>query len=193
MDFEVRDLGRMAYAESSALQRELLEKVVASEAPNTLLLVEHDPVITLGASFHEQNLLLSSEELQRRGVEVHTTERGGDATYHGPGQLVAYPIFALPTKDLHKWLRDLEETVIRSLTVFGLEGRRFPPNTGVWVEDRKVCAIGVKVRKWVSMHGLALNCNLDLIPFGYIVPCGIEEYGVTSISQELGRDVGRVS
>ena len=112
-------------------------------------------------------------------------------TYHGPGQLVAYPVFNLTRhgKDLHKWMRDLEETVIQTLAHYNLEGTRFPPNTGVWIEDRKVCAIGVKVRKWTSMHGLALNCNNDLTPFNLIVPCGIHDYGVTSLTQELNRNI----
>lgn len=191
--FEVRDLGRMSYRPCVELQKELLEGVVSGDSPSTLLLVEHDPVITLGAGFHEEHLLLSRQEYQQRGVEIEATERGGDVTYHGPGQLVAYPIFSLPEvaghRDLHRWLRDLEEVVIGCLAGFGIEGRRFPPNTGVWVGDKKICAMGIKVRRWVSMHGLALNCGNDLDPFSYIVPCGIADYGVTSLSRELGRSV----
>lgn len=191
MKFNVSDLGRLSYTDALAIQQATLEKVVSGEEPSTLLLVEHYPVLTLGASFHEENLLFPIAEYERRGIEVHRTDRGGDVTYHGPGQLVAYPIFNLEEvgKDLHKWLRNLEECVITMLLSFGLEGYRFPPNTGVWVNERKVCAMGIKVRKWVSMHGLALNCDVDLTPFGMIIPCGIRGHGVTSLSQELGRTV----
>ncbi len=125
------------------------------------------------------------------GVAIHRTDRGGDVTYHGPGQLVLYPVFDVARlgRDLHKFLRDLEEATIQLLDGFGLEGRRFPPHTGVWVKDRKIAAIGIKVRRWVSLHGIALNCENDLSPFDAIVPCGIQGYGVTSLSQELGRSV----
>jgi lipoyl(octanoyl) transferase len=192
MRFDVRDLGRMPYEPCVELQRALLEDVLAGNARSTLLLVEHDPVLTLGANFHAENLRLPMEAYAERGIQVARTDRGGDVTYHGPGQLVAYPVFNLEEvgKDLHRWLREVEESVIRTLGSFGLEGRRFAPNTGVWVEDRKVCALGIKVRRWVSMHGLALNCDNDLSPFGLIVPCGIQGYGVTSLSDELGRRVG---
>jgi lipoate-protein ligase B len=185
------DLGRMDYEPCSELQRELLESVASGAVPSTLLFVEHPPVLTLGANFHPDNLRLPKEQYERLGITVHPTERGGDVTYHGPGQLVAYPIFSLGRveRDLHKWLRSLEEWVIRALDEFGLNGDRFPPNTGVWVGNRKICAIGIKVRKWVSMHGIALNCSNDLAPFELIVPCGIKEYGVTSLSKELGRPV----
>lgn len=185
------DLGRMRYAPCFELQRKLLEGVVGgSEAP-TLLFVEHEPVLSLGAGFHEENLLLSREEYARRGIEVHPTDRGGDVTFHGPNQLVAYPTFPLAwvDQDLHRWMRTLEESVIVALRDFGLKGERFPPLTGVWVGGRKVCAIGIKVRRWVSMHGLALNCNNDLSPFDLIVPCGIQGYSVTSVSRESGREV----
>ncbi len=181
----------MSYPLCAHLQGELLEGVAAGSEQDTLLLVEHDPVITLGANFHAENLLRTPEEFEELGILVAKTERGGDVTYHGPGQLVAYPIFNLERhgKDLHKWLRDLEEVVIRTLRPFGLAGYRFPPHTGVWVSDRKICAIGVKVRRWTSMHGLALNCNNDLSRFELIVPCGIQGYGVTSISKELRTEV----
>lgn len=182
----------MEYRACTSLQERILESVSSGAAPDTLLFVEHDPVLTLGASFHEENLLLSAAEYEKRGIALERTGRGGDVTYHGPKQLVVYPIFDLSRhgKDLHKWLRDLEETVIGALAPFGLEGYRFPPNTGVWVRERKIAAIGVKVRRWVSMHGIALNCDNDLAPFGWIVPCGIRSHGVTSLSAELGREVG---
>jgi lipoyl(octanoyl) transferase len=187
----VRDLGHLAYGPAFEVQRSVLDEVLAG-GPDTLLLVEHDPVLTLGANFHSENLLLTPEEYAARGVEVTATDRGGDVTYHGPNQLVAYPIFDLNRhgRDLHRWLRDLEEVVIQTLSVYGLEGYRFAPHTGVWVNGKKICAIGIKVKRWVSMHGIALNCDNDLSAFDGIVPCGIVGYGVTSISEELGRDVG---
>jgi len=189
MTFEVRDLGHMPYKSCEELQRQTLERVVNGEAANTLFLVEHPPVITLGANFHASNLLASVQALEARGIEVYRNERGGDVTFHGPGQLVAYPIFRLDEHDLHKWLRQLEETVLIVLSQLGLEGRRFPPHTGVWIGDEKVCAMGVKVRRWVSMHGLALNCNVDLGYFSHIVPCGIADYGVTSLTLAGGHPI----
>jgi lipoyl(octanoyl) transferase len=184
------DLGRMSYSPAAALQRQLLDCVAAGKCRNTLLFVEHEPVLTLGANFHPENLLMSPTQYEEAGIEVLPTERGGDVTYHGPGQLVIYPIFNVTEfgKDLHKWLRDLEETIIRAIAGFHLSGSRLPNvNTGVWVNDKKLAAIGIKVRKWVSMHGIALNCDNDLRPFELIVPCGIKSYGVTSLSQELQR------
>lgn len=185
------DLGTIGYSAAHDLQNALLERVAAGEQPSTLLLVEHPPVFSLGASFQAENLLFPTAYYEAKGIEVVPTDRGGDVTYHGPKQLVAYPVFDLRPlgQDLHKWLRGLEETVIRVLAEYALEGYRFPPHTGVWVNGRKVCAIGIKVRRWVSKHGIALNCDNDLKPFDFIVPCGIQGYGVTSLSRELGRDV----
>jgi lipoyl(octanoyl) transferase len=191
--FDLLDLGHMAYEPCVELQREILEEVVEGKRQSTLIFVEHDPVLTLGASFHDENLLFPISEYERRGIEVVRTDRGGDVTYHGPGQLVAYPIFDLQLlgKDLHRWLRSLEETVIVALREWNLEGTRNPVNTGVWIGNRKVCAIGIKVRRWVSMHGLALNCETDLAAYDLFVPCGVRgDYGVTSISREVGRRVG---
>jgi len=186
MRIEVIDLGQATYAEAYAIQQQRLEQVVEGAQPSALFLVEHPPVLTLGANFHEENLLLSPDEYRARGIDVVRTDRGGDVTYHGPGQLVAYPIVNLAErgKDLHQYLRDLEEVVIWALNEYELDGYRFPPNTGVWVNQRKICAIGIKVRRWVSMHGLALNCDVDLEPFGLIVPCGIRGHGVTSLTAE---------
>lgn len=186
----ILDLGRMRYEPAWEEQKAVWDDVRAG-GDDTLILVEHEPVLTLGAGFHSENLLFSVEEYGRRGIEVVTTDRGGDVTYHGPGQLVAYPIFDLKRhgQDLHRWMRDLEEAVIVSLREWGLEGGRFAPHTGVWVEGRKVCAIGVKIRQWVSLHGIALNCDNDLSPFELIVPCGIRDYGVTSVSRLAGRSV----
>ncbi len=191
MTYRLIDVGRMPYEPCTRLQKSLLEEVIAG-APGALVLVEHDPVLTLGANFHAENLLHSPEEYDRLGIQVLPTERGGDVTYHGPGQLVAYPIFNVSQhgEDLHKWLRDLEETLLITISGYGITGRRYPPNTGVWVDNKKIAAIGIKVRKWVSMHGIALNCDNDLAPFETIIPCGIVDHGVTSISQETGRKIG---
>lgn len=190
--FEVVDLGHMAYGPAAEAQRTRLEQVANGLAPNTLFFVEHDPVLTLGASFHRENLLLSEEQYASLGIELAPTDRGGDVTFHGPRQLVIYPVFNVAQfgRDLHKWLRDLEETMILACANFDLAGYREPyVNTGVWVNGRKIAAIGIKVRRWVSMHGIALNCNNDLRPFHYIVPCGIKEFGVTSLSREAGREI----
>lgn len=191
MTFEVIDLGNLSYAEAYTCQVERVAQVREGSAPSTLFLVQHPPVLTLGAAFHEENLLLSLEAYAERGIQVEKTDRGGDVTYHGPGQLVAYPVFDLQPlgKDLHAWLRLLEEIVINTLGEFGVSGQRLTVNSGVWVGENKICAMGIKVRRWVSFHGIALNCNNDLSPFGLIVPCGIKGHGVTSLTQELGRDV----
>lgn len=185
------DLGRMAYQPAWEVQKAVAEEVIAG-GPDTLVFVEHDPVMTLGASFHESNLLLPLAEYEERGIEVVRTDRGGDVTYHGPRQLVVYPIFDLRRhgRDLHKWMRSLEEAVIVAAASFGVEGYREPDvNTGVFAGGKKFAAIGVKVRKWVSIHGIAINCDNDLSPFGLIVPCGIKTHGVTSLSNESGRSI----
>ncbi len=187
----VMDLGVMEYRACWALQRDLALRRRAGEIPDTLLLVEHPPVMTLGSRFDPGHLLLPPEEYRRRGIDVVETDRGGDVTYHCPRQLVMYPLFDVKELrgDLHRWLRDLEEVVIRVVGRFGLQGYRFPPFTGVWVNGRKVAAIGVKVARWINLHGIALNCNNDLSPFHLIVPCGIKGYEVTSLSRETGREV----
>lgn len=181
---KVLDLGRLGYQQAWDVQRETAEKVASGDA-DTLIFVEHDPVLTLGANFHEENLLYPVEEYQARGIDVIRTDRGGDVTYHGPRQLVIYPIFHLDRhgRDLHLWLRNLEETMIATCRHFGVAARRFPPHTGAWIGDEKVAAIGVKVKKWVNLHGIALNCDLDLDIYDTFVPCGISEYGVTSLSE----------
>ena len=185
------DLGLLPYRAAWDLQREAVESVLDG-GEERVLLVQHPPVLTLGAAFHVENLLRPEDEYRARGIDVVRTDRGGDVTYHGPGQLVAYPILDLARrgKDLHRYLRALEEAVIGVAHDLGLAAGRNPVNTGVWIENRKLCAVGVKVRRWVTMHGLALNCDVDLAPYAGIVPCGIRgDYGVTSLSQELGRRV----
>jgi len=186
----VEDWGRLGYQLALTRQLELVEAVQSGEA-DCLVLVEHDPVLTLGANFHAENLLLDSAEYEARGIAVIPTDRGGDVTYHGPGQLVMYPLFDLRRhgQDLHRWMRDLEETQLEILRQFGIEGRRFPPHTGAWVGDAKVSAIGVKVKRWVSMHGIAMNVESIPDAFADIVPCGIQGYGVTSLTTLLGRSV----
>lgn len=188
----VLDLGRLGYEAAWDRQLEVHQKVLDG-GDDCLIFVEHDPVLTLGANFHEENLLLTREQYGERGIDVVRTDRGGDVTYHGPGQLVIYPIFDLTRhgKDLHKWMRELEETMIITCSEFGVEaGRLSDVNTGAWVGNRKIAAIGVKVRRWVSLHGIAINCANDLGVFDLIVPCGVVGHGVTSLSREMGSEVG---
>jgi lipoate-protein ligase B len=177
----------MGYGEAFALQRRLHEARLKGEIPDVLMLLEHPPVITLGKGFHAEHLLFPSEFYAQRGIETCLTDRGGDVTCHMPGQLVGYPIFDLRAhgRDLHLFLRQLEEVLIRALQSFGIEGGRAPGYTGVWVGEEKIAAIGIKVARWVSMHGFALNVNNDLSLFGLIVPCGITDRGVTSMSRLL--------
>jgi lipoyl(octanoyl) transferase len=174
------------YGESCALQEELATLRAASRIPDTLLLLEHPPTITLGKRADANDILVDRRRLEALGVAVHETDRGGEITYHGPGQLVGYPICDLNDRerDLHRFLRDLEGALIELLAELGLEGRRFPLHTGVWVGQRKIAAIGIKVRRWVTTHGFALNVDLDLSHFGLIVPCGIRDFGVTSLAAE---------
>lgn len=191
----VRRLGRVEYADGLALMQSLAEARDAGRIPDTLLLLEHPPVLTKGRAAKESNVLLSPDELAARGVEIFETNRGGDVTYHGPGQLVGYPIFDLKPdrQDVRRYVRDVEESIIRTLAEYGVEAGRAPKWTGVWVgaEDDpaavKVCAIGVHIKRWITTHGFALNVIPDLSHFGMIVPCGIAERGVASMSSLLGR------
>jgi lipoyl(octanoyl) transferase len=187
---KVLRLGRCGYQAAWDIQKQVWTDV-ADGGEETLILVEHDPVLTLGANFHPENLLEPVEAYESRGIEVITTDRGGDVTYHGPNQLVAYPIFDLNRhgRDVHAWIRRLESVFIAAAAEFGVEAKRFPPHTGVWIGDEKVAAIGVKLRRWVSLHGIALNCNNDLAVFESFVPCGIREYGVTSLTRASGREI----
>lgn len=187
------DLGRAAYGPMLRVQRRLWQDVVSAGADLAyLVLLEHDPpVITLGRRPGEQHVLASSEELAARGIELHQTDRGGDVTYHGPGQLVGYPIIALDRRSrcVHRYFRDLEEVLIRLAARFGVEAGRIEGLTGVWVEDRKLAAMGITVRKWVAYHGFAINVCPDLSHFELIVPCGIRDRGVTSLQELTGRAV----
>jgi lipoyl(octanoyl) transferase len=185
-------LGTVDYAEAHELQKELQAKRIAGEIDDTVLLLEHPPVLTLGRSAKDQHVVTPAEVLEARGISVHEVGRGGDVTYHGPGQLVAYPIIDLKPdrKDVRKYVWSLEETMIRTCSDFGLAAGRIEGLNGAWIADRKVGAVGVRISRWVTMHGLALNANSDLSYFELIVPCGIRDKAVTSLSYELGRTVG---
>ena len=189
---EVRRLGRLPYADGLALQDELVALRRAGEIPDTLLLLEHPHVITLGSSARAEHVLADERTLERLGVERFEVGRGGDVTYHGPGQLVAYPILSLEPdrKDLHAYLRDLEDVLIGVADAFGVRAERRAGATGIWTFRGKLAAIGVRVSSgWITSHGVALNVRTDLRYFETIVPCGIPGAGVTSLSHELGRDV----
>jgi lipoyl(octanoyl) transferase len=186
---QVRDLGRRPYAEVLELQRDLCRRRVAGEIQDDLLLlVEHDPVVTLGRGTRATSLPLSAEEIRRRGVDVFEVERGGDVTYHGPGQLVGYPIVDLKRHrpDLHWYLRELEGALIDALADLEIPAERRPGLTGVWTRGRKIASIGIHVKQWVTFHGFALNVVNDLANFGLIVPCGIDNVVMTSVARERG-------
>ncbi len=190
---EVRDLGLIPYAEALALQSDLVERRRTGEIPDQLLLLQHPHIITLGTGSSRAHVL--ADEARRRELEIDLVEagRGGDVTYHGPGQLVGYPILDLKPdrKDVHRYLRDLESVLVHTLDQMGIRGEPVPDLTGVWVEGRKIAAIGVRVSSgWITSHGFALNVSNDLSYFDTIVPCGIPDVSVTSVSQELGRKVG---
>ena len=189
----VHDLGRASYAEVLELQRSLCRRRQAGEIrDDLLLLVEHEPVITQGRGTRAGSMPIAAAELERRGVGIYEVERGGDVTFHGPGQLVGYPILDLRNhrEDLHWYLRSLEEALIESLRMLGITAGRRPGLTGVWVEDRKIASIGVHVKQWITYHGFALNVTTDLSYFGLIVPCGIAGVVMTSVAAELpGNDL----
>jgi lipoyl(octanoyl) transferase len=179
------------YAEGLELQARLVAERQAGRIPDTLLLLDHDPVFTLGRNARAENVLLSEEALRAKGFEVFETGRGGDVTYHGPGQVVGYPILDLsPDRcDVHRYVRDLEEVMIRTCADYGISAARVAGMSGAWVGDEKIGAIGVRIARWVTSHGFALNVSNDLAPFGMIVPCGIRGRGVTSLQRQLARTV----
>ena len=205
---KIIDLGQKSYSESLEVQENYFNGTISLKRSNRktdnpqpthnyLLWVEHPPVFTLGKSGKMEHLLVDKEALAEKGIEFYQTNRGGDITFHGPGQLVVYPIFDLDNffTDIHKYLRFLEEAVIETLKEYGLNGSRSQGETGVWLEvgtpfARKICAMGVRASRWVTMHGLAFNINTDLSYFDHIVPCGIQGKGVTSLSKELRREIG---
>lgn len=186
----VRRAGLVPYETGLALQAELVAARKAGEIPDTLVLLQHPPVITLGVKVRQsrEHVLASDAELRDKGVALFEAGRGGDVTYHGPGQLVGYPILDLkPDRmDAHRYVRDLEEALIGVCADFGVHAARKPGLTGVWAGDEKVAAIGVRLSRWVTSHGFALNVTTDMSAFGLIVPCGIADHGVTSLAQLLG-------
>lgn len=184
---EVLEWGRTPYAIAYAQQKERLQARREERAKDVLIFTEHDPVFTVGLrKGAQENLIWDAKELQARGIDFHASNRGGDITYHGPGQIVGYPIISLDKRrDLHAYLRDLETVIIQTLAHFGLTTGRRPEKTGIWIEDRKICAIGVAVRSWVTYHGFALNLNPDLQHYTGIVPCGITDGTVTSLAAEM--------
>jgi lipoyl(octanoyl) transferase len=192
-ELEVQRLGLVPYAVASDLQRKLVEERRAGRVPDLLLLLEHPHVITLGVKTDaaRSHLIAAPDLLTARQVEVHETGRGGDITYHGPGQLVGYPILDLrPDRcDVHKYVRDLEEVMIRTTRDFGLESARIAGLSGAWVGAEKIGAIGVRISRWITSHGFAYNVMTDLDFFNLIVPCGIATGGVTSLSRASGRRI----
>jgi len=204
---QVLDLGQKAYQATWVYQEKLFQQIITQKSanrtttdnkptPNYLLFVEHPPVYTLGKNGNFANLLVNEQQLKQKGIAFYKTNRGGDITFHGPGQIVGYPIFDLDNffTDIHKYLRLLEQVVIDTLAHYGLQGARSEGETGVWLDvntpfARKICAMGVRASRWVTMHGLALNVNTDLSYFQHIVPCGIVGKGVTSMQKELNQDL----
>ena len=186
---ETKWLGSVGYAEALAMQERAVTSLRSGEDDEQLLLLEHPHVFTLGRAANSANILAGVDQLESLSIEVHETGRGGDVTYHGPGQLVGYPIINLkPDRcDVHRYVRDIEEVLIRSIADFGIAGERISGFTGVWVGNEKVAAIGVRIARWITSHGFSLNVNTDLDYFQMIVPCGITDKGVTSLSRLLGQ------
>jgi lipoyl(octanoyl) transferase len=192
-DIQIRRLGLVPYGEALALQKQLVEERKAGAIPDQLLLLQHPPVITLGVKTRNDrsHVIATPDTLEAEGVQVFEAGRGGDVTYHGPGQLVGYPIIDLkPDRcDVHRYVRDLEEVLIRTAAGFQIASARLPGLTGTWVGDKKLAAIGVRIARWVTSHGFALNVSTNLAHFGLIVPCGLSDKGVTSIDELTGRQV----
>ena len=191
MECHVEQLGLVDYADALRLQKERVAQRKAGAIPDTILLLEHPHVYTLGRNARRENLLVSAEGLRARGAQIFETDRGGDVTYHGPGQLVGYPIFDLTQhrRDLAWYMRSLEEVFIGVARDFGIEAGRVAGATGVWVGNEKLVAMGVHVSRWVTSHGFAFNVNTDLRFFEWIIPCGLRDKGVTSLARLLGRAV----
>ena len=190
---EVRRLGLIRYDEALGLQRELVEERRANRVPDLLLLLEHPPVITLGvrSEVSRANVVATDERLAELGVAIHETGRGGDVTYHGPGQIVGYPILDLrPDRcDVHKYVRDLEDVMMRACADYGVSAGRIAGLTGTWVGTEKIGAIGIRISRWITSHGFAFNVRTDLDHFKLIVPCGISDRGVTSLEKVTGRSL----
>ena len=187
------DWGTLPYEEALEKQRTYVDARIQGRQGDILIFTEHPPVYTLGLRKEaDKHLLCDAASLAKAGIELVKTNRGGDITYHGPGQIVGYPIISLTEKkDLHAYLRSLEDVLIQTLKHYGLKAKRSPGKTGIWLDTRKIAAMGVAVRKWVTYHGFALNANVDLSPFSGIIPCGIspKEGRITSMQIELGREL----
>lgn len=190
-EFDYIDLDLIDYKEAWDLQKIIFDHRVKKENKDTLLLLEHPHTYTLGKTADISNLVSNQEFLDKYKISTYNIDRGGDITYHGPGQIVGYPIISLSDwkEDTHLYLRSLEEVIIKTIAHFGLKGERKNEFTGVWLEDRKICAIGIKISRWVTMHGFALNVNTNLDLFNGIIPCGIRDKEVTSIQKELNREI----
>ena len=206
-NIQIIDIGKKPYKQALSIQESYFNQIIDLKRANRrqatkvltknfLLWVEHPPVITLGKSGKRENLLLNENQMKKKGIEFYGTNRGGDITFHGPGQIVGYPILDLDNffTDIHKYLRFLEEIIILTLKEYNLRSERSPGETGVWLDAgtpfaRKICALGVKASRWVTMHGFALNINTDLSYFDYIIPCGIKGKAVTSLANELGYEI----
>lgn len=191
---EYTDLGFIHYNEAWDFQKQLMELRKEGEIPDQLLLLEHPHTYTLGKTADKANLIGNEEYLKKRNITVVDIDRGGDITYHGPGQIVGYPIIDLKDweQDTHKYLRALEQTIINVCEQYKISATRNSEHTGVWIDDRKIAAIGIKISKWVTMHGFAFNINTDLSLFGGIIPCGIRNKDVTSMQEELKREISLV-
>jgi lipoyl(octanoyl) transferase len=187
----IQRLGLRDYPSALSLQEQVREEVRLGQRPDTLLLLEHTPVITLGRGAKTEHVLATRGELETRGITLHEIGRGGDVTYHGPGQLVGYPILDLkPDRcDVRRYVTDLEEVMVQIAACYGLTARRIDRLRGVFVGDNKLGAVGVRISQWVTMHGFAINVSTDLDAFSLIVPCGIRDHGVTSLSRETGRPI----
>jgi lipoyl(octanoyl) transferase len=190
-NFDYCDLGFIDYKEAWDLQKEIFTKRVHNETGDTFFLLEHPHTYTLGKVAEKENLISNDEQLKELGIKVYEIDRGGDITYHGPGQIVGYPIIKLSDwkEDTHEYLRGLEEVIMNVSSDYGLKTERNSKYTGVWIDNRKIAAIGIKVSRWVTMHGFAFNINTDLNYFGGIIPCGIRDKDVTSLQRELGNEV----
>jgi lipoyl(octanoyl) transferase len=191
-DLDVHLLGRVDYASALDLQERLLQARIGDRTNDSLLLLEHEPVITMGFSAKQEHLLQSSGFLNERGIDVIKVSRGGDVTYHGPGQLVAYAIVDLKPnqRDVRRYVWNLEEVLLRVAAAFGLSASRIQNLHGIWIEDRKIGAVGVRIKRWVTMHGFSFNVTTDLSAYDSIIPCGIEDKRVTSLQNEIDRAVG---
>ena len=191
MQCVVRRLGQIEYRKAYELQKELLQERLKGQIADTLLLLEHPPTITVGKVGKLENVLVSPAELATAGVSLILTDRGGDVTYHGPGQIVGYPILDLRerNRDAHQYVHNLEEMLIRTLADYGVESERDPSHAGVWVNDEEVAALGLSIHRWITMHGFALNVNTDLNHFSLINPCGFTSKTATSMARLLGYEL----